>query len=103
MISVKQSDIKDYLDWVKVLLTISSTAVGALLLKFEGAASESNAIKVGAVLFLAALFFFILSFAGLVEHKNNTSSHLTTLTGGALMLGWITFILAFSALVIAIF
>lgn len=103
MISVKQSDIKDYLDWVKILLTISSTAVGALLLKFEGAASQSSAIKLGAILFLAALVFFILSYAGLVEHKNNTSPRLSVLAGSSLLLGWGAFILAFSALVVAIF
>jgi hypothetical protein len=98
MLTVKKEDIKDYLDWLKVLVTIASTAVAALAFKYEGLPTRPFEIKVATSSFVVALVFLALAFTGLIEHKNSRYEKLHLLASSFLVIGLFAFLLAFGFL-----
>lgn len=103
MLTVKKEDIKDYLDWLKVLVTIASAAVAAFAFKYEGLPSRPFEIRVASFSFVVALLFLALAFTGLIEHKNSSSDKLSFLAFGFLAIGLLSFLVAFGFLGIKVF
>ncbi|KGO99171.1 hypothetical protein N791_10850 [Lysobacter defluvii IMMIB APB-9 = DSM 18482] len=98
---IKSGDVKDYLDWIKVLVTISSAAVAALLYKYD--TTSGGAVKAAATCFCISLLFFVITFAGLIEHKGSTSDDVAGYAAWPLVLGYVFFLAGFGALVIRMF
>lgn len=100
-IEIHRSDLKEYIDWLKSLITICSAAVGALLYKFG--ADAAMPIKVAATTFGAALVLLCFTFAGFISHKHNSSDYLDSLTKWCLMLGISAFLIGMGALVVQLY
>lgn len=101
MLKIKNEDVKDYIDWIKAIITICSAAVATLLYKYDTTAGSS--VKAAALLFVLSLLFFIISFTGLIEHKSHSSETVKYTTSITLIIGYALFIFGFAALVIRIF
>src|SRR5690554_6086717 len=99
MLSIRTDDVKDYLDWTKVLISICSAAVATLLVKFDGSDSAGLWIKAAAVLFFLSLASFLFAYIALVEHKSKTSERVSNNGTISLGAGWFTFLVAFGCLV----
>ncbi|WP_168016998.1 hypothetical protein [Halomonas salinarum] len=99
MIDIRQEDVKDYLDWTKLLITINSAAVGTLLVKFDASSPPSLPIQIGAVCFLLSLVALLVSYTGLVEHQRESQERTNWKTSGSLMFSWATFLAGFGSLV----
>lgn len=100
MLIVSKENIKDYLDWIKTILTICSAAVAALVYKFDGTSVTPTPVKAAAVFFVLALVFFTVAYTGLIEHKDSESSKMRSIASIPLMLAYAAFHLAFGALVV---
>ncbi|WP_410473997.1 hypothetical protein [Guyparkeria sp. TX1] len=95
LVDIPSREVKDYLDWVKILLSICSAAIFALLFKYHDIDPLAVEIKISAALFVLSLFCFLLSYVGLVEHKARSRR----VPRNALILvlgsGWLSFALSF--------
>lgn len=100
MIEIRQDDVKDYLDWTKLLVTICSAAVGTLLVKFDASSPPSFVVKLSAIFFLVSLIALLVSYTGLVEHKQQNQRRISWKTACSLILAWTTFLAAFGSLVV---
>ncbi|MCF6782248.1 hypothetical protein [Stutzerimonas stutzeri] len=99
MLSVKQDQAKDIIDWLKIQITISSAAVGALLFSTKGQVG-SNSLKLSALFFLLSMVLFIASIAGLIEHRDSSTPRLRLITAIPLMGGFTFFLMGFAAIVV---
>jgi len=93
MLTVPKDHIKDYLDWVKNLVTICAAAVGALLYKDDLVSLPG--IKWSALLFVVAMVCFVIAYTGLISHRDTTADKMRKLGSVPLLLGWLAFLAAF--------
>ena len=101
MLKINKADIKDHLDWLKIQLTISSAAIGAITLNASGA--TPHALKTASFLFISSIFFMIIGFSGIVEHRNSAKNEVRFITSIPVLLGHACFLFALSALVYSVF
>lgn len=101
MLQINKEDIKDHLDWLKIQITISSAAIGAITLKASGATPSE--LKIASVFFIGSIFLMIVGFSGLVEHKNSSTSKVSLLAATPVLLGHTCFLIALSTLVFSVF
>ena len=98
MLEINKEDIKDHLDWLKIQITISSAAIGAITLK--ATAETSTELKAASILFICSIIFMIIGFPGIVEHKNSTTTKVPYKSSMPVILGYACFLLALGSLVI---
>ncbi len=101
-VKMRACDVGDYIGWIKVLVTICSAAVATLLYKYD-ATSSTHFAKWAALLFCIALVLFTMTFAGLIEHKVNTTGDLEGRTKWSLLAGYAFFLAGFAVLVVRMF
>jgi hypothetical protein len=101
MLKINKEDIKDHLDWLKIQITISSAAIGAITLKATGATPDE--LKAASVLFILSIVLMVIGFSGIVEHKNSTTNVVPYISSTPVVLGHVCFLFALSALVLSVF
>ena len=101
MLRINKDDIKDHLDWLKIQITISSAAIGAITLKASGA--TPGKLKTASVFFILSIFLMIVGFSGLIEHKNSDTNKVSLLASIPVILGYLFFLLALCTLVFSVF
>lgn len=97
-LKMKASDVGDYIGWMKVLISICSAAVAALLYKYD-ASPYMQSVKWSALAFCVALVLFLVTFSGLIDHKADTTGSLAGKTKWPLLIGYVSFLLGFAILV----
>ena len=103
MITVPKDQIKQHLDWVKTLITICSAAIGALVYKFGSKASTPWQIKASSAFFIVSMLTLLISYTGLINHYSTYGDIMLNKSSIPLMIGWLTFLLAFGLLVLRLF
>lgn len=94
-ISIQKDDIKDYLDWFKIQISICSAALGSILFKYGESSAAPLWIKISAALFIFSMLTFLLSYVCLVDYKSSLTPNLNKRTIWYIMISWASFILAF--------
>lgn len=99
MLDINKDDVKDYLDWLKTIITISSAAVGALLYKFDSP-TFPELIKIAAGCFTLTILLFVCVFTGLIDHKNSSDSQVSKVISIPIFMGYGLFFTGFLMLLL---
>jgi hypothetical protein len=103
MLTIRKGDIKDYLDWIKLQISICSAAVGSFLFRFGDAKTWPTSIKVSTILFLFSMIMCLVSYVSLVEHKNSIAVKMSKKAGATVSVTWALFLFAFLPIIVFIF
>ena len=98
MLKIQTTDAKDYIDWVKLQMTLASAAIGSLV--FNSSSFTSVDLKVATGLFFLSVIFNFASLAALIEHKNSKNSNVKNLSVFVILSGFACFAFALLAAVI---
>lgn len=98
MLVIKPANSKEINEWLKLLITISSAAVMALLFKAE-LGMLTLFVKLSGVSFLVSMILFIAAFAGVIEHRDSSTEDVRWLTQFGIIGGFTFFLVAFGLIV----
>lgn len=100
-LTLEHESIKDYLDWVKLLITIESAAVAALLYKTDESLILPWQLKFSAFSFVLSMLLLLTAYAGLVEHRRRHDETVRKVVAIPLLSGWTSFFIGFCFMVAA--
>lgn len=100
---VSKDNIKDYLDWHKIAITICSAMIGGMSLKYVGSDTPLP-FKLSAGLFIISMILLFWSYICVAESKSTPESTYTLTSSTKKIFGfaWLVFMCAFTATAVGI-
>ena len=84
-----------YLEWIKMIVTLSSAAIGVIFYKFDKSDSLSNWVVFAALGFVISIIAFALFFPALIEHAIEEDIKTSKKAYFSLIFGWLGFMAGF--------